>query len=141
MIQRKRYSYRERSELNAEGMSCKVNVLEEHDEGELVSSKGLITSRHYPVLDIDFGAELVPSKTAGHYHLYLDKELTWSDYERLLDVLGEVGILEKGYVEVCKKQKMTFVRDRDHLDAKLPPNYKLNWKHKARVMDVRGIYR
>jgi len=48
--------------------------------------------------------------TDGHYHLYLDKRLTWKQYEKLLEVMAEVGILEKGYVQAAKAQGMTLVR-------------------------------
>jgi hypothetical protein len=65
---------------------------------------------HAPVLDLDFPAALVPSTTKGHFHLYLDKELTWEQYEQVLLVLGDVGILEPGYVDASIRRKQTFVR-------------------------------
>lgn len=68
------------------------------------------TERHRPVLDIDFPCAVVPSTTPGHFHLYLDKELSWPDYEKMLRVLGEVGILEQGYVNVSVERKHTAVR-------------------------------
>lgn len=52
---------------------------------------------HRPILDIDFPAGLVPSTTEGHFHLYLDRPMTWLKYKRLLLVLAEVGIIEHGY--------------------------------------------
>lgn len=67
--------------------------------------------KHRPVLDIDFAARLLPSKTEGHFHLYLDGiELEWGDYEKLLNVLAEVGILEEGYVNASIERGMTRVR-------------------------------
>lgn len=66
---------------------------------------------HKPVLDIDFEARLIPSKTEGHYHLYLDGiELSWGDYVKVLEVLAEVGILEQGYVNASIERGMTRVR-------------------------------
>ncbi|QXO13727.1 hypothetical protein SEA_DUMPTRUCK_75 [Gordonia phage DumpTruck] len=65
---------------------------------------------HKPILDIDFEAALVPSTTEGHYHLFLDKEMEWRDYEKLLRVLAEVGILEPGYVKAAQRRKATWVR-------------------------------
>lgn len=54
---------------------------------------------HRPILDIDFAAELVPSTTKGHFHLYLDKPMTWKQYKKLLGVLAEVGVIEHGYAQ------------------------------------------
>jgi hypothetical protein len=69
-----------------------------------------VAERHRPVLDIDFPCAVVPSTTPGHFHLYLDKELTWPQYRKVLEVLGEVGILEPGYVNVSVERKHTAVR-------------------------------
>lgn len=65
---------------------------------------------HRPFLDIDFRAELIPSTTPGHFHLYLDKEMSWPKYRRLLNVLAEVGILERGYVNASIDREYTSVR-------------------------------
>lgn len=65
---------------------------------------------HLPVLDLDYHADLVPSSTPGHFHLYLDRSLSWEKYEKLLKVLAEVGILEKGYVDQALIRKQSFVR-------------------------------
>lgn len=65
---------------------------------------------HAPVLDLDFPCRLVPSTTDGHYHLYLDKPMSWEDYTALLQILMVVGILEEGYVSAALKRKSTFVR-------------------------------
>lgn len=54
---------------------------------------------HRPILDIDFGAALIPSSTEGHFHLYLDKPMTWKNYKRLLNVMAEVGVIEPGYAQ------------------------------------------
>lgn len=65
---------------------------------------------HRPVLDLDFPARLVPSTTPGHFHLYLDIDLGWDDYQWLLSVMAEVGILEKGYVGAAIERGATHVR-------------------------------
>lgn len=65
---------------------------------------------HAPVLDIDFEAKLVPSKTKGHYHLYLDKQMTWWRYKRLLKALYKAGIIERGYYKGSLNTKQTLVR-------------------------------
>jgi len=65
---------------------------------------------HRPVLDIDFDAALIPSTSADHHHLYLDKVLTWTQYVRLLEVLAEVGIIEPGYRDASIAREYTSVR-------------------------------
>ena len=54
---------------------------------------------HTPILDLDLDAKLLPSTTHGHYHLYIDKVMPEEDYRKLIDVLVEVGILQKGIKE------------------------------------------
>jgi hypothetical protein len=65
---------------------------------------------HAPVLDIDFGAQLLPSSTPGHFHLYFEKAMTWDKYCGLLKALGDVGILEAGYVKASLRRGYSSVR-------------------------------
>jgi hypothetical protein len=65
---------------------------------------------HRPILDLDMDAHLVPSTSAAHHHLYLDKVMTWSNYVKLLDVLAEVGIIEPGYRDASIAREFTAVR-------------------------------
>ena len=65
---------------------------------------------HAPVLDIDFGAQLIPSSTPGHFHLYFEKAMTWDNYCGLLKALGDVGILEEGYVKASLRRGYSSVR-------------------------------
>lgn len=79
--------------------------------GNLISSEvddG--TGLHMPVLDIDFAAELVPSRTPGHFHLYLDKPMTWGTYRNLLRALADAGVIEPGYASASIERGATFVR-------------------------------
>lgn len=66
--------------------------------------------RHRVVLDIDMEAELIPSSTPGHYHLYLDHELPWPKYEALLLALAAAGVIEEGYAEACIRRGASCVR-------------------------------
>jgi hypothetical protein len=49
-------------------------------------------------------SRLVPSKTEGHFYLYLDQEMTWPEYVRLLTHLrypadrSEPGENERGRI-------------------------------------------
>lgn len=56
---------------------------------------------HRPVLDLDFEAQLVPSSTPGHYHLYLDKQITKLRYMELLRALAAAGIIEQGFADAA----------------------------------------
>lgn len=65
---------------------------------------------HLPMFDIDMPAMLLRSTTRNHYHLYIDKPMTWENYVKLLDVMAEVGILEAGYVAASKRRGHTSLR-------------------------------
>lgn len=84
-------------------------MVESLDEANLISS--LTTEgKHRPNLDIDFPAELIPSSTPGHYHLYLNIDLTRQQYDKLIDVLEEVGIIERGIKKAYYARGMTLTR-------------------------------
>lgn len=65
---------------------------------------------HAPCIDIDVPMTFVPSSTPGHGHLYIDVPMTWENYERLLTVMAEVGIVEEGYLRASKTRKATHLR-------------------------------
>lgn len=65
---------------------------------------------HKPILDIDFPIQCVPSTTPGHFHLYMDKELTWDKYKALLHALADAGIIEDGYRWASIAREYTAVR-------------------------------
>ncbi len=67
-------------------------------------------AQHFPVLDLDIPAYLLPSSTEGHSHLYLDVQLDDARFWALCDALAEAGILEPGYVSACKARGYTSVR-------------------------------
>jgi hypothetical protein len=69
-----------------------------------------LSGTHTPLLDIDMPAALIPSSTEGHYHLYIDKEMTWREYKRFLKAMMKAGIIEKGYYKVSVKRKATQLR-------------------------------
>lgn len=68
------------------------------------------TDLHKPILDIDFPIQCVPSTTPGHFHLYMDKELSWEKYRTLLKALAEAGIIEQGYAGASIARGYTAVR-------------------------------
>ena len=83
--------------------------LVENSEGNLVSSLGE-DGYHYPVLDFDFPCRLVPSRTEGCYHLYIDKNLTVAEYEHLLRGLHKAKLIEDGIWNQWRYSLKTFVR-------------------------------
>ena len=65
---------------------------------------------HAPVVDVDLSCRLVPSRTEGHFHLYLDQVMTWAQYKALLWGLLTAGVIEEGYYSAAMAQGMTCVR-------------------------------
>ncbi|MBM4617922.1 hypothetical protein GS540_26565 [Rhodococcus hoagii] len=66
--------------------------------------------KHKLLVDIDYPVVAIDSSTPGHSHLYIDKELTWDQVQKVLDVLAEVGLVEEGYVAASKRRGVTHLR-------------------------------
>lgn len=81
------------------------------EDANLISSEMIGTnSLHYPVLDIDMPCRLVPSSQPGHYHLYIEAPIMWSEYVKLMKVMRDVGILQVGFVESAIARGFSSVR-------------------------------
>lgn len=65
---------------------------------------------HAIAIDVDVPVSVVPSSQEGHYHLYIDKKITWKNYVRLLELLTELGIIEPGYTNAAKSHGFTTLR-------------------------------
>ena len=65
---------------------------------------------HRPILDIDFEAELVPSSTPGHSHLYLNTLVPENEYMVFLKAAMEAGIIQKGFYDGAVRRGATSVR-------------------------------
>lgn len=76
----------------------------------LISSKVVGSDKHKPVIDIDVPIRVYPSSTLGHFHLYIDKEISWFRYKVLLWAMVKAGIVEEGYLYASKHRKATHVR-------------------------------
>ncbi len=126
----KRRFYTTRTALQTHGYSTRT-VEERYEvpeaEATLVSSHVQDTRLHAPVLDIDFEARLVPSSTPGHYHLFLDKAMSWGKYCRLMKALYKAGVIEKGFYKMSAVRGASFVRTKPTKgkegDNVLPPEY------------------
>jgi len=79
------------------------------EDANLVSSL-LENGKHAPAIDLDFPIHAIPSTTPGHYHLYLERELEWKQYEKLLKVMAEIGLIEKGFYQSAMHFKQTYLR-------------------------------
>lgn len=87
------------------------------NEANIVSSEhkvSFLERRHAVLLDIDYPAYIVESSSPGHHHVYLDVPggVKHEDYMELVELLGRIGVVEKGYAEVSVK--------RGHTDLRLP---------------------
>jgi hypothetical protein len=80
------------------------------EKANILSSEMETSPNHRPVLDIDMPITVLESSTPGHHHLLIDRPMHWSNLVKLLDVMGEIGILERGYVDACKARGYTAVR-------------------------------
>lgn len=81
------------------------------DDANVTTSKVFAKdSIHKLIIDIDMPAQLIPSTTPGHFHLYVDHEMPWHDYVKLLEVLAAVGIIERGYLGASQARGYTSVR-------------------------------
>lgn len=65
---------------------------------------------HKPCIDLDLDCHLVPSRTEGHYHLYINKEVEWDKYLKVLEALRDAGIVEAGFVKASNFRKYSACR-------------------------------
>ena len=68
------------------------------------------TELHMPVIDIDVPCKLIESTTPGHFHLYIDRTVTWEQYCGLLRAMVDCGYVEEGYYQAALRRGATFVR-------------------------------
>jgi hypothetical protein len=71
-------------------------------DANLVLSAAKYGDGHFPLIDLDHDAALLPSSTPGNHHLYIDHRLTWKQYKKLLKVMVDVGLVEEGFYECTK---------------------------------------
>ena len=65
---------------------------------------------HYPVIDFDFPIAVTPSRTPGHYHLYIEKAVPYEQYMKLLIALYEAGLQGKGNLAQMDRGGATYAR-------------------------------
>jgi hypothetical protein len=122
---KRKYLYNQKVSLTKEeAQSLSNTVIEDYDDGDGnifidhpadLDNANLISSlcdsgKHAPVIDIDVPISVYPSSQLGHNHLYIDKEITWSQYARILKALAAAGIVEDGYLKVSLAKGYSSVR-------------------------------
>lgn len=68
-------------------------------------------SMHGPILDDDGGLfRVVPSRTPGHQHVYVNKSIPWAKFERLLRVLADCELIDRSWAELSIQQGTATLR-------------------------------
>jgi hypothetical protein len=81
-----------------------------YSQAELIGSRIVGSDKHLPILTIDYAARLLPSRSARHFHLYLDRPISWKAYKRLMRSMSRAGLMERGYVRMAIARGQSFVR-------------------------------
>ena len=81
------------------------------DAANIITSKLLAPGdKHIPIFDIDLPIYVLPSRTAGHSHLYINKEVTWEQLKAIMEAFVAAGIVEEGYQMASEKHGFTSLR-------------------------------
>lgn len=84
-------------------------VESEHGYATLVSSK-LPNGNHMPVIDLDLPCTLVPSSTPGHFHLYVNQEMSFGQFLNMLQMMTDAGVVQPGFNRFTRERGQAFVR-------------------------------
>ena len=83
-----------------------------------------INGTHKPVFDVDNGLEnatmvamafgnratILPSRTLGHYHVYVDTEFSWDMCKLFLNHFSSIGVIDGQWAQACIRQEQMYVR-------------------------------
>ncbi len=75
------------------------------------SDSGLLTDAS---VCLSVPANLVPSGTPGHHHLYLETRLDWDAYLKIMRLMVDAGLLEKDWVDMSEHRRMAMLRKPQH---------------------------
>lgn len=79
-------------------------------DANVVTSEIVGADTHAPAFDVDFPVTVVSSSTEGHYHLYIDKEMSFKEYIKLLKAMVDAGIVQEGYYKAAAANGYTTLR-------------------------------
>jgi hypothetical protein len=65
---------------------------------------------HRVLLDLDCQHVYAPTSTPGHGHLIIDVPQTWENLNKLLQLLGDMHILQYGFVDATKSRGESWLR-------------------------------
>lgn len=81
------------------------------DEATAVTSEAADRAGfHYPVIDVDFPVEAIPSSTPGHTHLYIGVPMPWETFIKLLQAMADALVVEQGYVDASVRRAAAHLR-------------------------------
>lgn len=81
------------------------------DAAQVITSRVAgVDDQHKLIIDLDLPAQLIPSSTPGHFHLYIDKTMSRPAWESLLYALSSAGVIEPGYMRASIARGFTAVR-------------------------------
>ena len=66
--------------------------------------------KHRVLLDLDCPHVYIPSTTPGHGHLVIDVPQEWHELRKLLQLLGDMKILQYGFVDATVARQETWLR-------------------------------
>lgn len=80
-------------------------------EATVISSRlRTIEDLHAPALDLDLPCRLLPSKTPGHFHLYIDVPMPWKRYRKLMKAMVKAQLVEEGFYKASVHHKASDLR-------------------------------
>ena len=62
-----------------------------------------------PTLRLKVPVKLVPSSSAGHFHLYLEHAMDWELYKNLLLGLRDTGVIGRDFCTMCIRWRVSFL--------------------------------
>lgn len=101
--------YQQLDSHNSYSKPKEEHVKAPYDQANLVTS-ATENGLHAPVIDFDVPIEVYPSSQLGHHHLYINKEITWEQYQKILTAFVEAGLVEPGYKNAALSNGYTCVR-------------------------------
>lgn len=62
------------------------------------------------ILPFTAPVRLVPSRSPGHHHLYIDQQTSWSRYRQLLCALAKAGVIAEDFLQLSLSNRASYLR-------------------------------